>query len=110
MSRYTDRIKAINDKEQYDKLLKKRGVRQVIQYRSPSANFISDEELSKIDCYKISWYDGLSYELLASEYYGDPRHWWVIAGFNKKPTESHIAIGEVIKVPKSLSDALQVVQ
>ena len=110
MSRYIDRRKAINDKEQYDKMFEKRGVRQVIQYRSPSAKNISDEELASIECFNVSWYSGLSFEKLASEFYGDPTHWWVIAGFNRKPTESHVEMGEVIRVPKSLADALQVVQ
>ena len=108
MSRYINRTKAINDKEQYDKLFEKRGVRQIVQYRSPSANFVSDEELSRIECFNVSWYHGLSFEKLASDFYGDPTHWWVIAGFNRKPTESHVEIGEVIRVPKSLADALQV--
>ena len=110
MSRYVDRRKAVNDKEQYDKLFESRGVRQVIQYRSPSAKYISDEMLAKIECHNITWFSGLSFERLASEFYGDPKLWWVIAGFNRKPTESHVEMGEVIRVPKSLADALQVVQ
>jgi hypothetical protein len=110
MSRYIDRKKALNDKEQYDKLFEKRGVRQIIQYRSPSAKYVSDEKLAKIRCHNVTWYSGLSFEKLASEYYGDPTHWWVIAGFNRKPTESHVEMGEVIRVPKSLADALRVVQ
>ena len=110
MSRYTDRRKALNDKEQYDKLFEKRGVRQIVQYRSPSAKYVSDEKLARIRCHNVTWYSGLSFEKLASEYYGDPTHWWVIAGFNRKPTESHVEMGEVIRVPKSLADALRVVQ
>tara|TARA_E500000318_G_scaffold41488_1_gene39630 strand:- start:8093 stop:8425 length:333 start_codon:yes stop_codon:yes gene_type:complete len=109
MSRYLRREKAVNDKEQYDKLFEKRGVRKIIQYRSPSATYVSDEELAKIECHNISWHHGLSYERLASEFYGNPNHWWVIASFNRKPTESHVEIGETIRVPKSLADALQVV-
>ena len=81
MSRYLKREKATNDKEQYDKLFEKRGIRKV----------------------------GLSYEKLASEFYGNPKHWWVIASFNRKPTESHVEMGETIRIPKSLADALRVV-
>lgn len=109
MSRYLKREKATNDKEQYDKLFEKRGVRKIVQYRSPSADYITDEELSKIECHNITWYFGLSFEKLAAEYYGNPNNWWVIASFNRKPTESHIKIGEVIRVPKLLADALRVV-
>ena len=48
MSRYLKREKATNDKEQYDKLFEKRGIRKVVQYRSPKATYVSDEELAKI--------------------------------------------------------------
>lgn len=109
MSRYIKREKATNNKEQYDKLFEKRGIKKIVQYRSPSANYITDEELALIECHNVSWYSGLSFEKLASEFYGDPTHWWVIAGFNRKPTESHVEMGEVIRVPKSLADALRVV-
>lgn len=109
MSRYLKREKATNDKEQYDKLFEKRGIKRVVQYRSPSANYVTDEELARIECFNVSWYSGLSFEKLASEFYGDPKQWWVIAGFNRKPTESHVEMGEVIRVPKSLADALRVV-
>jgi len=109
MSRYLNRKKATNNKEQYDKLFEKRGIREIRQYRSPKATYVSDEELANIECHNITWYFGLSFEKLASEYYGNPSHWWVIAGFNRKPTESHVEMGETIRIPKSLADALQVV-
>mgnify|MGYP003139521412 FL=1 len=110
MSRYLDRQKAINDKEQYDKLFEKRGVKQITQYRSPSAKYVTDEELSSVECFNVTWYLGLSFERLAADFYGDPTQWWVIAGFNRIPTESHVELGQVIKVPKSLADALQVLR
>ena len=109
MSRYLNRKKATNNKEQYDKLFEKRGIREITQYRSPKATYVSDEELANIECHNITWHFGLSFEKLASEYYGNPSHWWVIAGFNRKPTESHVEMGETIRIPKSLADALQVV-
>lgn len=109
MSRYIDRSKAVNDKEQYDKLFEKRGVKKVVQYRSPFANFTTDEDKAKIDCHQVIWKYGMSFESLASEYYGDFRQWWVIASFNNKPTESHVQFGDEIKIPKDISEALEVV-
>jgi len=47
---------------------------------------------------------------LASKYYGDPKQWWVIASFNRTPTESHVKIGDLIRIPLSLADALQVIE
>lgn len=109
MSRYLRRSKAINDKEQYDQLFEKRGIRKVIQYRSPAGNFTTDEEIAKIECHQVVWTSGMSFENLASKYYGDFRQWWVIAGFNRKPTESHVEMGETIRIPKDISEAFKVV-
>ena len=110
MSRYKSRSKALNDKEQYDKLFEKRGVKKVVQYRSPKAKFVTDEEMSAIKCHQIVWTTGMSFERLAEKYYGDFRQWWVIAGFNRTPTESHVTIGQTIRIPKDIADALRVVE
>ena len=52
------------------------------------------------------WSMGDHYYKLADLYYGNSRLWWIIAWFNKKPTESHIEIGEIIRVPKSVGSIL----
>jgi nucleoid-associated protein YgaU len=110
MSRYLKREKAVNGEEQYKKLFDKRGVKQVTQYRSPKATYVSDEKKAGIQCYDYSWTYGDSFEGLAQRFYGNPREWWVIASFNNTPTESHVSIGQVLRIPISLADALQVVQ
>lgn len=52
------------------------------------------------------WSVGSSYYKLADLHYGDPRYWWVIAWFNKKPTESHCALGDIIRIPKPIGQVL----
>ena len=49
-------------------------------------------------------------EKLAHQFYGDFKQWWVIAGFNKKPTESHVKMGDTIRIPKDISEALEVIE
>lgn len=110
MSRYIRRKKAHNDKEQYDELFEKRGIKKLVQYRSPKTKFTTDEEIAAIECHQVVWTSGMSFEKLAEKYYGDFRQWWVIAGFNKRPTESHIKMGETIRIPKDISEALKVVE
>lgn len=110
MSRYNKRNKAVNDKEQYDKLFEKRGVRKITQFRSPKAKFTTDEELARIPCHQVIWRTGMSFEKLAEQYYGDFRQWWVIAGFNRKPTEQHVQFGDTIRIPRDIADALRVVE
>ena len=109
MSRYKKRAKAVNDNEMYDKLFEKRGIRKIIQYRSPTAINIPQEVLDSIDTYEYTWSYGDFFWRLAAQYYGDPKLWWVIASFNRKPTEGHVKLGEVIYIPKNLADALGVV-
>ena len=108
MSRFISREKAVNKKEQYDKLFKKRGVRRVVQYRSPTATYVSDEDLLRVECYEVVWAATLTLELLAQQYYGNFAQWWVIAAFNRKPTESHFKVGDIVRIPRNLSLALQV--
>ena len=48
------------------------------------------------------WKTGDRYYKLAAAYYGRPQLWWVIALYNQKPTEGHLKIGDVIKIPTSL--------
>ena len=109
MSRYLRRRKAINREEQYDKVFEKRGVRKITQFRTAFDVFLSDELLASIDCHRVVWTAGTSYEKLAEKYYGNFTQWWVIAAFNRKPTESHAKHGDIIRIPKDLSLALQVV-
>ncbi len=64
------------------------------------------DEMLDLDYEDVVWTMGDRYYKLAAAYYGDPTYWWVIAWFNKKPTESHVNIGDVIRIPTSLSDVL----
>ncbi len=109
MSRYLKRGKGINDFEMYDKLLKKRGIKKVLQYRSPEGKYVPREYYLSMETHEHIWIQGDSFENLAERFYGDPRHWWVIASFNKLPTEQHVSYGKKIIIPVYLVDALAVV-
>ena len=99
MSRHNNRRKIINSEEQYKDLFDKRGVERITQFAT----------MNKI-VYEQNVYDSILYWKLASAFYGKPDHWWVIASFNKKPTEANNKIGDLIKIPVELSEALQVVR
>jgi nucleoid-associated protein YgaU len=108
MSRYLKRLKATNDSDQYYHVFQDRGVTQIEQYRTPEFLVYEQDVLDSVEFQKHEWKMGDTYWRLSSQYYGTPKHWWVIASFNRKPTESHISVGETIKIPFSLSEALQV--
>ena len=50
-----------------------------------------------------------SFWKISNDFYGSPEHWYIIARFNNTPTEAHVKIGDTIKIPISLAQALQVV-
>ena len=110
MSRYNSRLTAINDLKEYKDLLDIRGVKAIEQYRTISKEVYEDEDYEDIETIQHTWKFGDMYWRLSSRYYGDSQYWWVIASFNKRPTEHLNKIGDVIEIPINLADALQVVE
>ena len=110
MSRYLRRRTAKNLYEQYDDILDARGVKSIEQYRTPKFKYFDEDDIRKIDFIEYAWRNGDTFWKLAKKYLNSPSNWWVIASMNKKPTEAHITIGEVIKIPLSLAQVLQVIQ
>ena len=106
MSRYTGRKKGKNDTEMYEDVLEARGVKQIVQYTTPALKFPEPDVLRRIRTKEYIWQQGDKFWRLASQHYGDPKLWWLIAQFNQKPTEHHVAIGETIKIPIDLAVAL----
>ena len=108
MSRYNSRRKASNNSEMYENILEDRGVVEIIQYTTPTLKCPSEEEVLGIPTIDYVWSQGDKYWRLASKYYGNPKLWWVIAQFNKKPTESHLNPGDTLKIPTDLGMTLGV--
>ena len=108
MSRYDSRVKATNKSELYEKMFEDRGIKKLVQYRTPTMAYPTDEQLQEIRRVKYTWRIGDMFWRLADKYYGDPKLWWVIAQFNKKPTEADMQIGDEIEIPLELAKVLGV--
>ena len=106
MSRYTGRSRGLNNNEMYKEILDDRGVQEIVQYRTPVLKFPSEEDFKRIQTIDYVWNQGDKFWKLAAKQYGDPKLWWVIAQFNRKPTEGHLSPGDVIKIPIDLAVAL----
>tara|TARA_R110000824_G_scaffold218077_1_gene404549 strand:- start:649 stop:990 length:342 start_codon:yes stop_codon:yes gene_type:complete len=105
--RYGDRRILFNDLEMYKEQRKERGISVgVEQYSSPNLRHLTAEEHGRITAVPHIWGIGDRFYKLAFEAYGDAELWWVIAWFNKKPTEAHVSLGETIEVPHPLNDIL----
>jgi len=105
-SRYTNRKVYINKEDLYKKRLDDRGVNHINQYESPQFRYPTANQMSQLDLRSHIWKLGDRYYKLAHKYYGDPSLWWVIAWFNQMPTESHIALGDVLDIPFPLESVL----
>ena len=110
MSRYFNRPKAINNDEMYKRYLKKRGKGSIDQYRTPIYNPVPEGILETFEIYSYIFQVGDAYWKISDAFYGDPKYWWVIASFNRKPTISHIKVGDIIHVPLDLTAALELLE
>ena len=109
MSRYRNSRIAVNKNEMYLDLFEERGVKKITQYRSYFFKSVPQEVLDSIDTEDYVWKYGDSYWSLASKYYSDPKMWWIIASYNRKPTEALLKIGDTIKIPLNLTQVMQVI-
>ena len=107
MSRYFDRVTTTNKHIMYRKKHKKRGVSMVEHYETPELTSIDQEDLDSIEVYEYVWKHGDCFWRLAEEFYGSPENWWMIAQFNRTPTEAHLKIGQTIRIPVSLGDLMR---
>ncbi len=106
MSRYENKVIAINDHPLYANLFKERGVNFIRQYKTPRLRHPTSEEIAELTLRSKIWSVGDRFYKLAHDYYGDATRWDIIAWFNRKPTEAHVELGEVIYVPLPLDKVL----
>jgi hypothetical protein len=88
----------------------RRGLTTVRQYarlkfNSPDAE---DDETTAIETYERVMATGERMSKWAHEFYGSAEYWWVISWYNKRPTDSHIQLGEIISIPKDLEYAIYI--
>ena len=105
-NRYDSTRIFFNDENLYDEIFDKKGVPGINQYVTPRIRDISLNDRLNIDEIYHTWKVGDRFYKLAYEHYGDSRYWWVIAYYNKKPTEASVSLGDVIIVPFPIEDML----
>jgi len=93
----------INNNEKYDDILLKRGRYFIEQYATQKLVYPTLQQMRDITTQQHLWTVGDKYWKLAATYYEDPSIWWILAWFNKKPTEAHCKTGDSILIPYPLS-------
>ena len=108
ISRYSITENIANDDRDYKKTFSERyGNKDFISMLATSEySYPSFAEVSKFSYMTHIWSMGDRYYKLSEQYYGSSEYWWVIAFFNQKPTEFHIELGDLIRVPTPLTDVL----
>ena len=106
MSRYKGTPVFDNSGEYYEYLRRRRDLKSVTHYATPIMAHPTITGRSRLVADKYVWGYGDRFYNLAHKYYGDPQYWWVIAWYNKRPTESHVKIGDVVRIPTPLDKVL----
>ena len=106
MSRYFGREIFFNSNDFYENIFEDREVNGIEQYSTPVLQHITKEQISSLRTISHVWTTGDRYYKLAFDHYGNSSLWWVIAWFNKKPTEADVSYGDVIYIPHPIDKVL----
>ena len=105
--RYSSRKIFTNLSEKYEKVAEERELSHITQYSTPELKHLNQDAISRLQRVTHGWRLGDRYYKLAYKHYGSSKYWWVIAWYNRRPTESHVKLGEVIYIPLPLEDVLR---
>lgn len=105
-SRYNGRRKKLTSEKMHKKLLENRDVKHIKHHTTPRLAHPTVHERENMTEQIHVWTVGDKYYKLAHKYYGDSRYWWVLAWWNLRPTEAHLALGEGVRIPGPLNRVL----
>ena len=105
--RYLSRTTFKNRSEAYKEFLEEKGLKRIVQYPTPILKHLSTSQIARLERIPHIWKVGDRYYKLAYKHYGNPKYWWVIAWYNKRPTESHVTLGNTVYIPTPLDDVLR---
>lgn len=87
-------------------ILDNRGISQATHYATNNIKYPTSDQIRTLNISYHYWSSNDKYWKLAAKYYGDPKYWWVIAWYNKKPIESMINLGDPVAIPMPLDRLL----
>ncbi len=107
MGRNSDREIVTNATQANRNLRVPRKKSSIRQYGPSNLKHLTVDQISQLTLRKHIWKLGDRFYKLAYKHYGDSQLWWVIAHFNKLPTEGHVNIGDVVYIPFPLLEFLR---
>ena len=98
MPKYPTDNYGILESDSYMSVFEKKGVKFLRIRRTKDFSKLVGEELEILVEHVWSINDSLV--KLSNKYYGSMEQWWIIGLLNKKPTDAHYKIGDIIYIPK----------
>ena len=106
-SRYGNKKVLRNSLEEYEKIFEERGLNHIDHFTTPTLRHPTQQNINSLTRIGHVWRLGDRYYKLAHKHYGDANLWWVIAWYNKKPTEAHVYVGDTIVIPLPLDKIIR---
>jgi len=106
VSRYDTREMFTNASDKYENLMEERNTRSILQYNTANLRHPTADEIANLNTVNHVWSEGDRFWKLASKYYNQSTLWWVIAWFNRMPTEAQVEQGDIVVIPLPLSKIL----
>ena len=102
MSRFSGRRLLRNELEEYSEFFKERNIKGITHFGTAVLKYPTVGQVMTLTSVQHVWTSGDRYYKLAAHHYGNPKFWWVIAHYNKKPTEANVRPGDMIYIPLPL--------
>jgi len=106
VSRYDSREVFINVEDEYEKLREKRNTVFLKQFATANLKHPTVAQITNLNIVNHVWVEGNRFWKLAAQYYNRPDMWWVIAWFNRMPTEAQVKIGDIVAIPLPIEKIL----
>tara|TARA_Y100001938_G_scaffold127566_1_gene180551 strand:+ start:2584 stop:2946 length:363 start_codon:yes stop_codon:yes gene_type:complete len=107
-SRYSNTEEVENFDTGYKKAFKSRyGLSDfIVQKRRARLKYPDFDAIASMTFQFETWGLGSRLHKISEKFYGDPTYWWVIGFYNKKPVDADYSLGDVVKIPLPLEEAI----
>lgn len=109
-TRYNNKTIFRNESETYENVREKRGVSYIRQYGTPQMVVPTVGQIMGFTNVNHMWRVGDRFWKLSIQHYGSAEYWWIIALFNKTPTEAHVRNGRILTIPLPLEQVLRTIR
>ena len=96
-----------NSLEEFEGVFEERDVKHIDQFPTATLRHPTQRNINSLTRIGHTWTLGDRYYKLAHKHYGDASMWWVIAWYNKRPTEAHVKVGDTIIIPLPLDKIIR---